>query len=70
MLIFLALLQYNIHITRHNIYINTKQYPIIDKKLLYKDTLYYCPDDVVFRKHDSILYYYKQGKYIKYKLNK
>lgn len=64
----MLLFQINIRITKHKIVIDKKEYIILDKKLLMKDTLYYCPNDVVFRRHDSILYYYKQGEYKKYKL--
>lgn len=67
LLVFL-LLQINIHITKDKIVIDDIQYDIIERKLLVLDTLYYCPNDVVFRRHDNTLYYYKQGEYKKYKL--
>jgi hypothetical protein len=67
-LLMFFLLQMNIHITKHKIVIDDVQYDIIERKLLVLDTLYYCPNDVVFRRHDDALYYYKQGEYKKYKL--
>ncbi len=67
-LLILLLLQTIVCITKSCITIDSVKYTIINKKILVRDTIYYCPDDVVFRKHDDVLYYYKQGEYKKYKL--
>jgi hypothetical protein len=68
LLLLLILFQPTVCITKSSITIDSVKYTIINKRILVRDTIYYCPDDVVFRKHDDVLYYYKQGEYKKYKL--
>jgi hypothetical protein len=68
LIILLLLFQSTISITKKSITIDQVKYIILEKKILERDTLYYCTDNVVFRKHDDILYYYKKGEYKKYKL--
>lgn len=57
-----------VKIKRNTITIDTIEYKIIEKVLLYKDTVYKCDKKTVFRRHDSILYLYGKKKYIKYKI--
>jgi hypothetical protein len=68
LILLIILFQSTICIRKSSITIDSVKYTIINKRILVRDTIYYCPDDVVFRKHDDVLYYYKQGEYKKYKL--
>jgi len=56
--------------TKQEIKVGAKNYKIIEKKTLYKDTIFYCENNVVIRKSDSIIHVYEKGKYKKWNVKK
>ena len=59
-----------IKILKNEIIINSVRVEIVDRKLLYKDTIYYLKDEVSIRVSGPKLYYYSPKTYTKYKYNK
>ena len=59
-----------IKILKNEVIINNVRVEIIDRKLLYKDTIYYLKEDVSIRVSGDKLYYYSPKTYAKYEYNK
>ena len=58
-----------IKILKNEVIINNVRVEIIDRKLLYKDTIYYLKEDVSIRVSEDKLYYYSPKEYYKYIYN-
>ncbi len=59
-----------IKINKQSVIYNNKILCIVDKKLLYKDTILYLENDSSVRISKNILYYYSDKVYLKFKFNK
>ena len=59
-----------IKINKQSVIYNNKILCIVDKKLLYKDTILYLDNNSSVRISKNILYYYSDKVYLKFKFNK
>ena len=59
-----------IKVNKQNIIYNNKTLCIVDKKLLYKDTILYLENDSSVRISKNMLYFYSPQVYLKFKFNK
>jgi hypothetical protein len=59
-----------IKINKQSVVYNKETLRIVDKKLLYKDTILYLENDNSVRISKNMLYYYSDKVYLKFKFNK
>jgi hypothetical protein len=59
-----------IKINKQSVVYNKETLCIVDKKLLYKDTILYLENGNSVRISKNILYYYSDKVYLKFKFNK
>ena len=59
-----------IKVNKQTVIYNKEKLHIVDKKLLYKDTILYLDNGSSVRISKNLLYYYSDKVYLKYKFNK